>query len=49
VIEFAKPPKTVWLWQVFGSEAFVVHLQQEVSWLARKTCQVMLGSKWVKP
>ena len=48
ICEFIKPRPVIWNWWVFGSDQLQFHLTHDVSWLARKTCEVMLKSKWVK-
>lgn len=46
-VEIVQPPKPIWKWAPFGDYyALTVHLTQDVSWLARLACRIILGSKW---
>jgi hypothetical protein len=47
VIVFTPPPPTAWKWIVFGDvSGLTIYLPNEVSWLARKTTELLLESKW---
>lgn len=48
MIEIKPPPPPKWAWAPFGDFYFTVMLPHEVSWIARLTTKLFLGSKWRK-